>query len=111
MEAKDNSRLPARGGEFVHTFTKQSEGGGAGIVAVPFMLIALLFFVLLAVFMLAAGGVSLLMGKPAKFDFRHSLNKSRGIFGGKSFANQPGGDDNVIDVEATEISEKEIDRR
>jgi len=109
---KNRSGLPSRGGEFAHTFTKEGEahGAGAGIIAIPFMIFALMFFVLLAFIMLFAGGVSLLLGKPAKFDFKYSLNKSRDMFGGKNFARTPRRDDNVIDVEATEISDKEIDR-
>jgi hypothetical protein len=111
-DEKENLNLPARGGEFVHSFSKESEWRGPGIVVLPLVIIAFLFFIVLATLMLAAGGVSLLLGKPAKLDFRHSFGKSRDIFGKKHFANSPGRNedaDDAIDVEATEISSKEID--
>ncbi|MFA6447858.1 MAG: hypothetical protein WCX65_00180 [bacterium] len=109
----DGNNLPARGGEFVHSFSKESGAGGMGIVAVPFMIIAFLFFIVLAALMLAAGGFSLLLGKPAKMDFRYSLNRSRDIFGKKAYMGKPdgGNNGNVIDVEAVEISEKKIEDR
>lgn len=106
---KENNNLPARGGEFVHTFSKEGGWSGSGIAAVPFVLIAFLIFIVLAILMLGAGGVSMLLGKPAKIDFRRSFDASRSMFGKIPYSNPPGRDADVIDVEATEITEKRID--
>lgn len=104
-----NRNLPSRGGEFHHTFSKEGEWNGSGIVAVPFVIVAFLIFIVLAILMLGAGGVSMLLGKPAKVDFRRSFDMSRNVFGKIPHANAPCRDEDVIDVQATEITEKRIE--
>jgi hypothetical protein len=107
-----NSNLPALGGEFAHTFTKSSgeEGRGAGIIAIPFMAAAFLFFAALGFLMLLMGGLAFLAGKPGKVDFKYYVNKRPDFFGNKrqngEFGARPE-NERIIDVEATEITDKE----
>ena len=107
-----NSNPPARSGEFAHTFTKSGgeEGRGAGIIAIPFMAVAFLFFAALGFLMLLMGGLAFLAGKPGKVNFKYYINKRPDFFGnqrpGSEFGARPE-NERIIDVEATEITDKE----
>ena len=108
----NGGNLPAKAGEFTHTFTKSGEvkGPAAGIIAIPFMAVAFLFFVMLGFLMLVMGGIAALAGKPGKVNFKYHIDKRPDFFGARKredpFQSLHGNKD-IIDVEATEITDKE----
>jgi len=90
----------------MHSFSPGAEIRGGGLFAFVLMALGFMFFILMALFALIGGGFSLLLGRPRKINLDYNLRGGSGMFGGDAFAR---GEDGVIDITATEISEKKIE--